>query len=70
MSVHTKQPFRADHVVSIRRPDKLMKSREKLLGAHDLDHNFGPHQNSELRAIEDKCVREVVKLQEDVGLHM
>jgi 5-methyltetrahydropteroyltriglutamate--homocysteine methyltransferase len=61
-------PFRADHVGSLRRPERLMKAREKLLGVHDLDRNFGPHQNSELRALEDECIREVVKLQEDAGL--
>ena len=45
-----------------------MKGRESLLGVHDLDQNFGPHQNSELRALEDECIREVVKLQEDSGI--
>ena len=45
-----------------------MKAREKLLGVHDLDQNFGPHQNSELRALEDECICEVVKLEEDTGI--
>jgi 5-methyltetrahydropteroyltriglutamate--homocysteine methyltransferase len=61
-------PFRADHVGSLRRPESLMKARERLLGPHDLDHNFGPHGNAELRKLEDEAIREVVKLQEDAGL--
>src|SRR5215470_13605175 len=70
LSVSTKfaPPFRADHVGSLRRPERLMKAREKLLGVHDLDQNFGPHQNSELRRLEDECIREVVKLEEDTGI--
>jgi 5-methyltetrahydropteroyltriglutamate--homocysteine methyltransferase len=61
-------PFRADHVGSLRRPESLMKARERLLGPHDLDRNFGPHDNEELRRLEDEAIREVVKLQEGVGL--
>jgi 5-methyltetrahydropteroyltriglutamate--homocysteine methyltransferase len=61
-------PFRADHVGSLRRPESLMRARERLLGPHDLDHNFGPHANAELHSLEDQAIREVVKLQEDAGL--
>jgi 5-methyltetrahydropteroyltriglutamate--homocysteine methyltransferase len=61
-------PFRADHVGSLRRPQALMKARERLLGPHDLDHNFGPHDNAELRRLEDEYIREVARLQEDIGL--
>ena len=61
-------PFRADHVGSLRRPESLMKARERLLGPHDLDHNFGPHRNAELHSLEDEAIREVVKLQESAGL--
>jgi len=68
MNARTTPPFRADHVGSLRRPERLMQARERLLGPHDLDHNFGPHDNAELRALEDECIREVVKLQEDAGL--
>ncbi len=45
-----------------------MKARERLLGPHDLDHNFGPHDNAELHRLEDEAIREVVKLQESAGL--
>jgi 5-methyltetrahydropteroyltriglutamate--homocysteine methyltransferase len=68
MAVRQTPPFRADHVGSLRRPESLMKARERLLGPHDLDHNFGPHGNAELHALEDEAIREVVKLQESVGL--
>lgn len=61
-------PFRADHVGSLRRPESLMKARERLLGPHDLDHNFGPHGNVELHKLEEEAIREVVKLEESVGL--
>ena len=61
-------PFRADQVGSLRRPESLMKARERLLGAHDLDHNFGPHDNAELRRLEDEAIREAVRLQEGAGL--
>jgi 5-methyltetrahydropteroyltriglutamate--homocysteine methyltransferase len=60
--------FRADQVGSLRRPEALMRERERLLGAHDLDHNFGAHQNDELRALEDRTIRDVVALQESTGL--
>jgi len=68
MAASTAPPFRADQVGSLRRPEKLMQARERLLGPHDLDHNFGPHGNAELHRLEDECIREVVALQESVGL--
>jgi len=61
-------PFRADQVGSLRRPQRLMEARERLLGPHDLDHNFGPHDSAELRRLEDEAIREAVRLQESVGL--
>jgi len=69
MTARTRPPFRADHVGSLRRPESLMKARERLLGAHDLDANFGPHHNAELTKLEDEAIRDVVKLQEAAGLH-
>ena len=60
MSALTKPPFRADHVGSLLRPKKLLDAREDLkqgrIGAEDL------------RRVEDAAIRDVVKLQEDVGL--
>ena len=56
----TRPPFRADHVGSFLRPARLRDAREKF---------FAKEISAEaLRAVEDECIREVVKQQEDVGL--
>ena len=53
-------PFRADHVGSLLRPPGLLKARgERAAGRISAD---------ELRAVEDKSIREAVAFQEDVGL--
>jgi 5-methyltetrahydropteroyltriglutamate--homocysteine methyltransferase len=53
-------PFHADHVGSLLRPKHLLAAREDLAaGKIDAD---------ELRAIEDKAIRDVVRMQRDVGL--
>jgi 5-methyltetrahydropteroyltriglutamate--homocysteine methyltransferase len=55
-----KPPFRADHVGSFLRPRRLFEARKRW------------HENalakSELRRIEDECIRGVVAMQEEVGL--
>ena len=56
----TSPPFRADHVGSLLRPQELLDARDK--------HQRGEVDNDALREIEDRCIRDVVKLQEDVGL--
>src|SRR5215212_659512 len=56
----TKPPFRADHVGSLLRPPELLKAREDFAGGHI--------SSEELRGIEDKAIREVVRMQEEVGL--
>ena len=53
-------PFRADHVGSYLRPERLKAARERFAAGHL------PAQ--ELHAIEDECIREVVRAQVDVGL--
>src|SRR5918999_5947400 len=53
-------PFRADHVGSLLRPQRLLQARE--------DHAAGKIDDDELRGIEDEAIREVVRMQEDVGL--
>jgi 5-methyltetrahydropteroyltriglutamate--homocysteine methyltransferase len=53
-------PFRADHVGSLLRPPELLRARE--------DFAEGRIDADELRGIEDEAIREVVKLQEAVGL--
>ena len=53
-------PFRADHVGSLLRPPELLRAREECAaGRIDAD---------ELREREDEAIREVVRMQEDVGL--
>ncbi len=61
-------PFRADQVGSLKRPEELQRARERLLGVHDFDHNLGAHNNAELRQLEDQYIKEVVALQESLGL--
>jgi 5-methyltetrahydropteroyltriglutamate--homocysteine methyltransferase len=56
----TVPPFRADHVGSLLRPQKLMRAREQCAA--------GRLATEELRAIEDQAIRDVVKMQHDVGL--
>ena len=50
-------PYRADHVGSLLRPKKLREAFRHLSG-------------SELRAVQDECIREVVGLQKDCGLEV
>ncbi len=53
-------PFRADHVGSLLRPAELLGARERFKNSEI--------SATELRAIEDAAIRNVVKMQEDVGL--
>ena len=53
-------PFRADHVGSLLRPRELLQARA--------DHAAGRIPREELRRIEDECVREAVRMQEEIGL--
>ena len=55
-------------VGSFLRPRRLKDARENLLGPQTPDQHLGPHGNAELRAIEDDCIREVIAMQERVGL--
>jgi 5-methyltetrahydropteroyltriglutamate--homocysteine methyltransferase len=64
----TKPPFRADHVGSLLRPDVLKEARDRILGPQTPQTNLGPHGNAELAAVEDQCVRELIAMQEGVGL--
>ncbi len=64
-------PFRADQVGSWLRPKRLLEAREKVgLGQRAAPGAPppSPAQLKELRAAEDDCIREVVKIQEDLGL--
>jgi 5-methyltetrahydropteroyltriglutamate--homocysteine methyltransferase len=55
-----KPPFRADHVGSLLRPQELHDARAK--------NRKGELSDAELKKIQDKDIREAVKLQEDLGL--
>jgi 5-methyltetrahydropteroyltriglutamate--homocysteine methyltransferase len=55
-----KGPFRADHVGSLQRPEKLLKARERF--------KAGTMTAAELRAEEDDAIAGAVKMQEDIGL--
>jgi 5-methyltetrahydropteroyltriglutamate--homocysteine methyltransferase len=54
-------PFRADQVGSLLRPAHLIEARQK--------HRKRLIESAELKEIEDAAIREVVALQESVGLH-
>src|SRR4051812_21203326 len=53
-------PFRADHVGSLLRPQRLLEARE--------DHAAGRIDDDELKAAEDEAIEQVVRMQRDVGL--
>ena len=60
MSDQSKPFFRADHVGSLLRPQKLLEARDNWKN--------GQLKFEALQNIEDEAIREVVKLQENVGL--
>jgi len=53
-------PFRADHVGSLLRPPELLRAREQ--------YQQGTLSAESLRVIEDRSIRDVAKLQEEIGL--
>jgi 5-methyltetrahydropteroyltriglutamate--homocysteine methyltransferase len=57
----TKPPFRADHVGSLLRPARLHKARA--------DFAAGRIDAAALRTVEDEAIRDIVRKQEDVGVH-
>jgi 5-methyltetrahydropteroyltriglutamate--homocysteine methyltransferase len=63
-----KAPFRADQVGSLLRPEALKAAREKYLGPQTPTNAIGPHRNLLLEKVEDECIRDVVAMQERVGL--
>ncbi|MGO9786512.1 MAG: 5-methyltetrahydropteroyltriglutamate--homocysteine S-methyltransferase [Stellaceae bacterium] len=60
MSKRLKPPFRADHVGSLLRPREVLQARA--------DREAGRISPKQLRAVEDKAIRQVVKMQENAGL--
>jgi len=61
-------PFRAEIVGSFLRPQGLKEARLKFLGPQTADQNLGPHDNAQLRAVEDDYIRDLIALEERVGL--
>ena len=55
-----KAPFRANHVGSLLRPAELREARYQ--------HQQNQITAAELRRFEDRCIRDVVKMQEEVGM--
>ena len=60
LSERTTPPFRADHVGSFLRPAEVVEARGRL--------QAGTISAEELRSVEDSAIREVVRMQEAVGL--
>src|SRR5215469_1154090 len=60
MSIRISPPFRADHVGSLLRPQRLLAARE--------DHAAGRITDAGLRAIEDEAIRDAVAFQQSAGL--
>ena len=58
--MHGLPPFRADHVGSLLRPQELIEARHKLRDK--------ALSEAELHEIEDRAIKDVIKLQEDIGL--
>jgi 5-methyltetrahydropteroyltriglutamate--homocysteine methyltransferase len=53
-------PFRADHVGSLLRPAELLRARS--------EHQAGRISAEELRRVEDAAIRDLVRMQQEVGL--
>src|ERR1051326_1061044 len=62
MAPRNTPPFRADHVGSLLRPKELHEARDKK--------KRGEITAEQLRQVEDKAIREAVKLQEDLGFQV
>jgi 5-methyltetrahydropteroyltriglutamate--homocysteine methyltransferase len=60
MTARTLAPFRADHVGSLLRPPELLEARAERAA--------GRISAEQLRAVEDEAIRDVVRMQESVGL--
>jgi 5-methyltetrahydropteroyltriglutamate--homocysteine methyltransferase len=60
MTRRTEPPFRADHVGSLLRPSTVLTARA--------DHAAGQISAEARREVEDAAIREVVRMQEDVGM--
>src|SRR5271154_1994307 len=62
MLARSKPPFRADHVGSLIRPDPLIEAREAA--------EKGEIASAELERIQHDAIKDVVRLQEDIGFKL
>ena len=62
-------PFRAEHIGSLLRPQKLLEARSAAEG-DQYRKSTGPLTYTQLRQLEDEAIREAVGLQENVGLEV
>ena len=60
MARRTSPPFRADHVGSLLRPQRLLQARE--------DFAAGRISAADLRSVEDEEIPGAIRMQEEVGL--
>ena len=60
MTRRSAPPFRADHVGSFLRPPELLDARQRF--------KDGAITREALRAAEDRAIRDIVRMQEDIGL--
>jgi 5-methyltetrahydropteroyltriglutamate--homocysteine methyltransferase len=60
MADDQRPPFRANHVGSLLRPPELRQARDK--------HQRGEVSAAQLREVEDRCIREAVRMQENIGI--
>ena len=60
MAVKSNPPFHAEHIGSLLRPDELRQAFRSFSAGEMSATNFGE--------IQDRCIRDVVAMQEDVGL--
>src|SRR6266700_1948644 len=60
MAPRTTPPFRADHVGSLLRPQAVLDARAERAA--------GRISAAQLREVEDAAIRDVVRMQEDIGL--
>jgi methionine synthase II (cobalamin-independent) len=54
-------PFRAEHIGSLLRPEELVKHRYAVADGSKTDESLVP--------VEQAAIKEVVKLQQDCGIH-
>src|ERR1700731_1785600 len=61
IKLHRNPPFRAEHLGSLLRTDKLLEGRHA--------NEAGKASDSELRTVEDSDVKDIVKTQLGLGYH-